>query len=161
MAGYKSKKTNERKFKIIEMKTKLNFKNLAFNLLIAVFIFTANSELIAQDKKSSILKDFKVIVEKTENGIKMQSIQGCAWIDLSFSLNNDGLQAVDEYGMTKLGKVSSDKDSNLSDFLFTIKKTENGIVLKGIEGTAWTTLSFSLAENGKQAIDQFGMTNLN
>jgi hypothetical protein len=45
--------------------------------------------------------------------------------------------------------------------LFTITKTNDGIVLKGIEGTAWTDLSFSLSENGRQAIDQFGMTKLN
>ncbi|WP_299388314.1 hypothetical protein [uncultured Lacinutrix sp.] len=143
------------------MKTKLNFKKLISNTLIALFILTASSELVAQEKKSNDLKNFKVVVEKTDNGIKMQSVEGSAWIDLSFSINNDRPQAIDEYGMTELNKISSDKDSNLADFLFTITKTENGIVLKGIEGTAWTDLSFSLLENGKQAIDQFGMTKLN
>lgn len=143
------------------MKTKSNFKRLIQNLLIALVVLTVSSELIAQEKKSTDLKDFKVVVEKTEIGIKMQSIDGSAWIDLSFNINNDRPQAIDEYGMTELDKVSSSKDSNLADFLFTITKTENGIILKGIEGTAWTDLSFSLAENGKQAIDQFGMTELN
>lgn len=143
------------------MKTKLNFKKLISNTLIALFILTASSELVAQEKKSDDLKNFKVVVEKTDNGIKMQSVEGSAWIDLSFSINNDRPQAIDEYGMTELNKISSDKDSNLADFLFTITKTKKGIVLKGIEGTAWTDLSFSLLENGKQAIDQFGMTKLN
>src|SRR5690606_28993543 len=109
----------------------------------------------------SELKDFKLIVEKTDNGIKMKSEKGSAWIDLAFSLNNYQPQAVDEYGMTELKKVSENKDGNLADFLFTITKTENGIELKGIEGTAWTELKFSLAENKQQAIDQFGMTSLN
>lgn len=148
-------------FKIIDMKTKLNFKRLIPNLLITAFVLTASSELIAQEKKSTDLKDFKVVVEKTENGIKMQSIQGSAWLELTFKINNDRPQAIDEYGMTELDKISSEKDSNLADFLFTISKTKNGIALKGIEGTAWTDLSFSLAEYGKQAIDQFGMTKLN
>ena len=139
----------------------MNFRNLITNSLIAVFVLTASSELIAQEKKSNDLKNFKVVVEKTDNGIKMQSIEGSAWIDLSFSINNDRPQAIDEYGMTELNKISSEKDSNLADFLFTITKTENGFILKGIEGTAWTDLSFSLLENGKQAIDQFGMTKLN
>ena len=143
------------------MKTRLKFKKLITNTLIAVFILTASSELIAQEKKSDNLKSFKVVVEKTDNGIKMQSVEGSAWVDLSFSISNDRPQAIDEYGMTELNKISSDKDSNLADFLFTITKTENGIVLKGIEGTAWTDLSFSLLKNGKQAIDQFGMTKLN
>ena len=143
------------------MKTKLNFRKLITNTLMAAFVLTASSELIAQEKKADDLKSFKVVVEKTENGIKMQSIEGSAWVDLSFSINNDKPQAIDEYGMTELNKISSDKDSNLTNFLFTITKTENGIVLKGIEGTAWTDLSFSLLENRKQAIDQFGMSKLN
>jgi len=42
--------------------------------------------------------------------------------DLSFSLNNNQPQAIDEYGMTELHRVSSNKDSNLSDFQFTITK---------------------------------------
>jgi hypothetical protein len=100
-------------------------------------------------------------VENTENGIKMQSIEGGAWINLSFSIKNDQPQAIDEYGLTELEKISPKKDTNLADFLFTITKTEKGIVLKGIEGTAWTDLSFSLTEKEKQAIDQFGMTKLN
>ena len=142
------------------MKTKMNFKRPFSMIFMALFFLTATSELIAQEKKDE-LKDFKVIVEKTDNGIKMKSEKGSAWIDLSFSLNNDQPQAVDEYGMTELKNVSENKDEKLADFLFTIAKTENGIKLKGIEGTAWTELNFSLAENKKQAIDQFGMTNLN
>jgi hypothetical protein len=126
----------------------------------ALIFLTATSELLAQEKTAE-LKEFKIIVEKTDGGIKMKSEKGSAWIDLSFSLNNDRPQAVDEYGMTELNNVSKNKDENLADFLFTITKTANGIELKGIEGTAWTELKFSLAENKKQAIDQFGMTSLN
>ena len=63
--------------------------------------------------------------------------------------------------MTRLDNVSSSKDSNLADFLFTITRTNNRIELKGIEGTAWTDLRFSLSEDKKQAIDQNGMTKLN
>ena len=142
------------------MKAKMNFKRPFSMILMALFFLTSTSELIAQEKKDK-LKDFKVIVEKTDNGIKMKSEKGSAWIDLSFSLNNDQPQAVDEYGMTELKNVSENKDEKLADFLFTIAKTENGIKLKGIDGTAWTELNFSLAENKKQAIDQFGMTSLN
>ena len=142
------------------MKAKMNFKRPFSMILMALSFLAATSELIAQEKKEE-LKDFKVIVEKTNNGIKMKSEKGSAWIDLSFSLNNDQPQAVDEYGMTELKNVSENKEEKLADFLFTIAKTENGIKLKGIVGTAWTELNFSLAENKKQAIDQFGMTNLN
>ncbi|MBR9777643.1 MAG: hypothetical protein GYB55_22510 [Cytophagales bacterium] len=142
------------------MKTILNFRK-PFSIMLMVLLFlTATSELVAQEKTSE-LKDFKLIIEKTDNGIKMKSEKGSAWIDLSFSLNNYRPQAVDEYGMTELKNVSENKDEKLADFLFTITKTENGIELKGIEGTAWTELKFSLVENKQQAIDQFGMTSLN
>ena len=142
------------------MKTKMNLKRPIATLIMTLFLLTGTSELIAQEKMTE-LKEFKVIVEKTDNGIKMKSENGSAWIDLSFSINNYRPQAVDEYGMTELKSVSENKDKNLADFLFTITKTENGIELKGIEGTAWTELKFSLAENKKQAINQFGMTSLN
>lgn len=144
----------------MNLKTKLNFKILSSTVLIGLLFFTATSELIALEDKAE-LKDFKIIIEKTDNGIKMKSTEGSAWIDLSFSLNDYRAQAVDEYGMTDLDNVSQNKDKNLADFLFTITRTENGIELKGIEGTAWTELKFSLAENKKQAINQFGMTSLN
>jgi len=142
------------------MKTEFNFRKPFSTVIMALLFLTATSELIAQEKTAE-LKEFKVIVEKTDNGIKMKSEKGSAWIDLSFSINNYRSQAVDEYGMTELKSVSENKDKNLADFLFTITKTKNGIELKGIEGTAWTELKFSLAENKKQAINQFGMTSLN
>jgi hypothetical protein len=143
------------------MKTKLNFKNLITNFLIAVFVLAVSSELFAQGKQPIDLKDFKIVIEKTDNGIKLLSYEGSAWLDLTFSINNNQSQAIDEFGMTELDKKSSDKDLKLADFLFTITETEKGIVLRGMEGTAWTDLSFSLSKNEKQAIDQFGMTSLN
>lgn len=141
------------------MKTKLNFKRSFLTLILALLFLTTTSHLIAQEKKAD-LKDFKIIVENTDNGVKMKSNKGSAWIDLSFNLN-DQPQAIDEYGMTELKDVSENKDKNLADFLFTITKTESGIQLKGIEGTAWTELKFSLTDNKKQAFNQFGMINLN
>mgnify|MGYP003645282456 CR=1 FL=1 len=142
------------------MKTKFNFRKPFSIMIMALLFLTATSKLIAQEKTSE-LKDFKIIIEKTDNGIKMKSEKGSAWINLSFSLNNYRAQAVDEYGMTELKSVSDNKDENLADFLFTITKTKNGIELKGIEGTAWTELKFSLAENKKQVINQLGITSLN
>ena len=118
------------------MKTIVTCKGLLTKYLIALFVLVACNEPIAQEKSSMGFKDFKVVIEKTETGIKMQSLNGCAWTDLSFSINTDQPQAIDEYGMTFLDSASSANASHLADFLFTITKTENGIVLKGIEGTA-------------------------
>jgi hypothetical protein len=125
--------------------------------LIAFFLIIS-FELVAQDRSSTDLKEFKITIEKTDNGLKMQSLKGSAWVDLSFSLADNKLQAIDEYGLTKLNDVSSKKDLNLTNYLFTITKNKDGIVLKGIEGTAWKELSLTLAKNRKQTISQFGMT---
>lgn len=141
------------------MKAKLHFTKPILNLLIAVFSLTVSSKLIAQEKKPAQLKDFKIVVVMTEHGIKMQNTKGSAWIDLSFTLNNNRPQAIDEYRMTELDKISSHKDANFADFLFTVSRNENNILLKGIAGTAWTDLSFSFSANGKQEIDQYGLVN--
>jgi hypothetical protein len=119
---------------------------------------TLSSEIIAQEQSSSDLKDFKITIEKTDNRVKMHSSEGSAWINLSFSTANDKPTAIDEYGMTTLDEESSIADPRLADYLFTITKTKDGISLTGIEGTAWKELSFMLSEDGKQMIDQFGMT---
>ncbi len=113
---------------------------------------------MAQEQGSADFKEFKITIEKTDNGLKMYNHKGSAWINLSFSDINDKPQAIDEYGMTQSGKASANKDPKLADYLLTIIKTKDGITLTGIEGTAWKELSFTLPENGKQSIDQFGMT---
>ena len=143
------------------MKAKLNFNHKTLNLLMVVLFFTLSSCFIAQDKKGTDLKDFKIVIEKTDNGINLKSLKGCAWTDLSFSLNNHRPQAIDENGMRELKNVSQDKNKNLADFLFTITTTENEIELKGIEGTVWTELKFTLAKGKNKAINQNGMIELN
>lgn len=140
------------------MKTTSNLKRLLTKSLIAFSFLTVSTELIAQEQQSTELKDFKIMIENTEDGIIMESLKGSAWVNLSFSMGNDKPQAIDEYGMTELDHISPAKDSILADYLFTITKTRSGITLTGIEGTAWKDLSFTLPQNGKQTIDQFGMT---
>lgn len=140
------------------MKTNSKTKMLLSTTLIALFILKVCSESVAQEQSSSDLKEFKITIERTDFGIKLQSDKGSAWRDLGFSISNNKSQAIDEYGTTKLGEVSSLKDPKLTDYLFTITKINEKIVLKSIEGTAWKELSFSLQKNGKQSFDQFGMT---
>jgi hypothetical protein len=140
------------------MKTESNIKRLLTTILIALFLMTFSLESIAQDLSSADFKDFKITIEKTDNGLKMLSDKGSAWIGLSFSLADNKHQAIDEYGMTEIGKVSFHKDNKLADYLFTITKTKDVITLTSAEGTAWKELSFSLQKNGRQSIDQFGMT---
>lgn len=129
---------------------------LASALLVVLLWFTIN-KIFSQHKSSSNLKEFSITIENTKDGLKMTSHQGSAWIDLSFSLDNFIPQAIDEYGMTSLSEVSTDQDADLTNYLFTIMKTEEGVRLIGLEGTAWKELTFSLSKNDEQTINQFGM----
>ena len=142
-------------------KNEMKYMTQIKSLYIVLFVLVVSIDICAQDNSSTTLKDFKILVEKTDDGIKMKSLQGSAWINLAFSINDYQPQAVDEYGMASLNNLSSKKDPKLADFLFTITKTDEGIALKGLEGTAWNELSFTLANNSVQAINQNGMTKLN
>lgn len=140
------------------MSTKTTCVSFLMPVLIAVFSLVLGTESMAQGEDSTELKDFEITIEKTDRGIQMQSSNGSAWLDLSFRLSPETPQAVDEWGMTGLDDMSADKDPRLADYLFTISYSTNGkISLTGLEGTAWKELSFTLPENGKQAINQFGM----
>lgn len=119
---------------------------------------TANTGLYAQDKGSADQKDFKIVVARTDDGVQLTCEHGCAWKVLKFSLNDDRPQAIDEYGMTHKGGSSSAKKDDLAAFLFTLTKSNGEIALKGMEGTAWTQLSFTLPADQQQAIDGSGMT---
>jgi hypothetical protein len=140
------------------MKAKFKFTRIFPSSIIVLFLLTINSELKAQVQQSTDLKDFKITIEKTPNGLKMQSLTGSAWIDLSFTIANDNPQAINAFGMTELDKKNSVEDPNLADYLFTITKTKNEIILTGIEGTAWQELSITLPKNGKLTVDQFGIS---
>ena len=124
-------------------------------LTFVLLFITIGQEVSAQQDKPE-LKDFELTLTSTEKGISLKSVEGSAWVNLSFSLKNYKPVAVDEYGMTKLKRVSKKKDPKIADFLFTVIRTEDGYELKGIEGTSWTDLKFSLGENETMTIDQFG-----
>ncbi|MFD1063997.1 hypothetical protein ACFQ1Q_12135 [Winogradskyella litorisediminis] len=123
-------------------------------ILFITFLFSTFNLLNAQENE---LKEFQFLISKEDNLIKLKSLEGSAWLDLSFSKNNYNPQAIDEYGMTYLQKENLKQDKRLADYLITIIKTEDGFELKGVKGTTWTDLKFSLPEGKTQAINQFGM----
>jgi hypothetical protein len=140
------------------MKTKTVCQTLLKATVVAMFVMIFGSQTIVHGQSSADLQEFKITIELTDNGLQLHSDKGSAWIDLSFSIASGELRAIDEYGMTEPGKVSTIKDSKISDYLFTITRTKEGIVLNGLQGTAWKELSFSLHKNEKRSINQLGMT---
>ena len=136
------------------MKTKIT-------LLVTILVAFLTFNLKAQEKQSGTLENFQISIESTKNRIKLQSEEGSAWLSLSFNIDDYQPWAVNQFGMTKTDSSSSKKESKLADYLFTISKNKDKIVLKGVKGTAWKDLSFSLRKNQKVVINQFGMKNQN
>lgn len=130
-------------------------------LIILTFIITfSTSDLYAQENKEIQLTDFFLDVQNSDNDkIIMECKEGCAWKSLSYNLSdNSKPQAIDKYGMTDLDKINPQKDADLFNFLFTVERKRNKLIFKGVEGTAWTELSFSISPQEEQAINQMGMT---
>ncbi len=143
------------------MKMILNLKKVFKIFFLPLLLMLSTSCILSQEKKETeYVKEFLVIVEHSDsNKIKLQCKEGCAWKKLTFSLSEDSkTQLIDEYGMTDIQSVNSKKSKNLSNFLFTVKKIDNTYKLKGVEGTAWTDLTFSILPNRKQAVNKLGMT---
>lgn len=129
--------------------------------LFALIILGTSSRIVAQkDVYPNKLANFSILVETSDDEIKLTCYNGCAWKQLTFnsSIKNDP-QAVDQYGMTTLTRDMIKKDSLNGDFLFTIKRTQQGVSLEGKAGTMWPSLTFDCA-GGKclRPIDEYGMT---
>lgn len=125
-----------------------------FLILAVVLYLGINAN--AQTESDSTSSKFLLLIENTEDGIKITSSKGCAFKELTFSLKEGQIQEIDQFGI----RCSDDeivKDDNLTLFRFTIKKVEGGLSFEGIDGTTWKKLSFSCPINCSQLIDQNGM----
>lgn len=137
------------------MKLTKNQKSVPVSIIMTCFLLILSTIGKAQETRKA-LNDFKITIEKNGNEIIMKCSEGCAWIDLTYE-NKKEFQAINESGMTEIKGDQSEAKENSSKFLITISKSDNGISLKGLKGTAWIDLSFSLRNNQNQMINQFGM----
>lgn len=139
--------------KIVDRKLWATTKS--FMLLVVLLVFTGCSGINSKaDAKN--LDGFKILIEKTDEGIALKGMEGTAWTNLEFSSNPDKAQLVNERGMASVKDAANSSD-NLADFLIETSRTPEGVSLKGLEGTAWTNLSFTIAEGGRQMVSETGM----
>ena len=59
--------------------------------------------------------------------------------------------------MVNLNNGSSPEEAELTDFLFILTETEDQIVLKGINGAAWSELGFIIFDGEQQAFNESGI----
>jgi hypothetical protein len=121
-------------------------------LTLSFLLLLCTTNVNAQEEKRSAIADFHITIRNTPNGIALTSSKGSAWVTLEFNLPYDKPQAINEYGMTDPVKGLEN-----GSYLFTITRTHSGIKLKGLQGTAWIDLEFTLPPNKAQSIDQLGM----
>ncbi len=134
-------------------KTTIN-STLIFVLFTTLLIKTSSFST-----KKPELKDFKIIFQTTENGLKLIGEKGTAFKELTFTIKENAPQGIDEFGMTTEESKKDGKDEKLAHFEFTVEKTNNGFSLIGKKGTAWTKLGFTFGKKDSKAfVDQFGLT---
>lgn len=128
-------------------------------LIIGTIILYVGSIFNNQHHKTSEASAFIISIKTDNEKIFLTCEKGCAWKELTYnvSVTENEVRIIDEYGIHLLENISNIKNTTFADFLFKINKTKQGLKLKGIEGTAWVELSFSLAENKYQKIDHLGM----
>ncbi|MEP2669551.1 MAG: hypothetical protein ABJH04_11175 [Cyclobacteriaceae bacterium] len=100
--------------------------------------------------------EFLILISGTDDGLQLVCEEGCAWKELSFSLDPNHTQLIDQFGMTSPNRPSQNKMT--SNFLLSIQKAEGELHLESRKGTSWTQLNFSCSANCSQYIDQNGMT---
>ena len=120
------------------MSTRSTAAKILSSLTCALFTVVSTSDMMGQVQEKKDLGEFIVLIQTTEgNGIEMKCKEGCAWKTLTYKSSDESrIQAIDEYGMADLGEVEPRKSAKLADFLFTIQRTDNGVLLKAMEGTA-------------------------
>ncbi|MBT8244524.1 hypothetical protein [Winogradskyella sp.] len=88
--------------------------------------------------------NFNVTLEKNDKKIKLKCSEGCHWETLSFELNNNTPQTINNYGLNKVNARNADDSFNFvliqDDKIFDLKSTKN---------TTWKGLSSSAKEDLK------------
>lgn len=93
------------------------------------------------NERRSELPEFVILVQHTNDGLKLICETGCAWNELTFTINGRHRQAIDQNGMTSLSRGKTSSGDTTGGFIFTIEKTDNGFKCQGVKGTAWVKLS--------------------
>lgn len=136
----------------------VKIKNGTYPILTGIFMILLTSHsCFAQKEKLEKVTPFEIYVTQTKTGIDLVCEQGCAWQRLTFNTPSKYKpQGVNQLGMTKVNDSTSERDEN-NNFVFTIEKTNEGMSLSGLEGTAWESLAFSIKNGQKRKLTELGI----
>src|SRR3954454_6753108 len=88
--------------------------------LFSMLMLGITSGLLAQNGLTTKEAKFLIIVETTNDNVKLTCKEGCAWKELSFSLELNYIQGIDQNGMASLESGKARETGNLSRFHFAI-----------------------------------------
>jgi beta-lactamase regulating signal transducer with metallopeptidase domain len=129
--------------------------------IMLIYGFSSKQTKYVLNNKTEVFSqnNFNISMKNVSDGVEM-TCEGCAWRELTFSLSNNQIVAVNEYGMSyDLNKVykSEKLDNALAEFMFHIQKDDENFILEGIIGTKWVNLKFDVPINNVKYINQKGI----
>ena len=119
-------------------------------IFLLILLIASNYNAYSQKKPTDKLSDFVIVISQNDKAIVLESSKGCAWKELIFETQKE--QGIDNFGMSN--DYNAKKDLK---FYFTIIRTKTEFLLKGIKGTAWKELRFSINNNKKYEVTKFGV----
>lgn len=134
--------------------------NLTYTKAVLILFLAVATYGVGTSQTGNELSKFQIYVEVTNDGIKLTGKEGCAFKELFFTIGQNRTQAIDQYGMITVERHQSTTEGKLANFLFTVKKTDNGVRFVGIEGVGWSKESFDCTDGncGEFYIDQNAVT---
>lgn len=90
------------------------------------------------------LSPFRMIVEQTAKGWRLQCDSGCAWTELSVGCNNGCGVRIDASGLSRDLKAPVIPGS----FAFTLERAPAGWRASSLAGTSWLNLSWQCRPAG-------------
>ncbi len=116
-------------------------------LIALLFYSFAEREYVEKNTDENL---FLVTAEIKGNTIELKCESGCRWSQIEIEREGKA-QIINDFGFSEGNTLQTDI------FTFSVSQIGSEITLKGLKGTIWNNLRFSLAENKKQAFNQFGI----
>lgn len=113
--------------------------------------------IVIELKDKNDKNKFEIIVSKTKKGYTMQCNEGCAWKELSFSLNRFTSQYINAYGVSSKFSENEEDFNGLADFQFKVEEKKDLLQLTKLTGTNWEELSFKINENENYTLTPNGI----
>lgn len=98
---------------------------------------------------------FTIEFERTGTMVNMTCSKGCAWTDLSFTLEAYAVQHVNQEGMVSLEEVG---EATNNGYLLKLTHKGDDFVVEGITGTAFSELSFGCVTRCKVGLNESGVS---